>query len=91
MAQGDVPTSPGGPFRRRREKRQLEHLVHESQREVSPSTARAHIKVLEEQDADGDQKAVTQAAEAPTEPPDEKGPAGFHVRAVPIDEPLDDT
>ena len=48
MGQGDIPTSRGGPLRRRREKRQLEHLAEESDREVTPGTDRTHVRVLED-------------------------------------------
>ncbi len=58
---------------------------------MSPIAARAHIKVIEEQAAEGDQPEAD-ASEAPGEGErhDEGRPPGFHVRAVPIDEPLDD-
>jgi hypothetical protein len=88
MGQGDVPTSRGGPFRRRREKRQLEQLAEASGREVMPTTASTHVRVIEDQiDADGQ----ASAAQEPEPPGDDTPPVrigGFHVRAVPIDQPL---
>jgi hypothetical protein len=87
MRHGAVPASPGGPLRRHREKRQLEHLAEESERGVSPVTARRHVKVIEDQAATTDQELASPAAagEALTE----AHPGGFHVRAVPIDQPFD--
>ena len=49
MGQGDVPTSRGGPFRRRREKRQLEELAEASARGVTPRASSAHVRVLDDQ------------------------------------------
>jgi hypothetical protein len=46
MGQGDVPASPGGPLRRRREKRQLGKLAEKSDREVSPTASKAHTSQL---------------------------------------------
>jgi hypothetical protein len=88
MGQGDIPTSPGGPLRRRREKRQLEHLAEVSVREVSPTTARAHVKVIEEQAVGTDRPPEGPDADVMSEPALEAHPGGFHVRAVPIDQPF---
>jgi hypothetical protein len=95
MGQGDVPTSRGGPFRRRKEKRQLEHLAASSTRDGAPRAAAAHVKVLgdgsaaepqerEQQDRETPEPEVTPAADPPPRP------IGFHVRAVPIDQPVGD-
>jgi hypothetical protein len=98
MGQGDVPTSRGGPLRRRREKRQLELLASTSVRDGTPRTSAAHVKVIGDEGAD--------AAEAPDraprdeheheheheETPTSSAPpahiGGFHVKAVPIDQPV---
>ena len=90
MGQGDVPPSPGGPLRRRRAKRQLEQLAEESEREVSPGAAKGHVRVIEVQAAVRDRESEEQEADAPAELPDsdENRPRGFHVRPVPIDQPL---
>ena len=87
MAQGDVPTSRGGPFQRRREKRQLEQLVKASKREATPRTASAHIRVIEDQNDAEDQDLEGQ--ETITVTPQSRID-GFRVRAVPIDQPLDE-
>jgi hypothetical protein len=90
MGQGDIPTSRGGPLRRRREKRQLEQLADESDREITPGTDKTHVRVLEDQAAAEKPKPVVH------EPPDwptDPFPAvrtGFHVRAVPIDQPFEE-
>ena len=90
MGQGDVPTSRGGPLRRRKEKRQLEHLAASTARDGTPPASAAHVKLL------GDQPAVPTRDHEKLEPdaPDtaapQPRPAGFHVRAVPIDQPVGD-
>ena len=97
MGQGDVPTSPGGPLRRRREKRQLGQLADKSDREVSPTAAKGHVRLIEDQAAATD--AATDANEEregkelelkgpETSPSVENRPGGFHVRPKPIDQPL---
>jgi hypothetical protein len=93
MGQGDVPTSRGGPFRRRKEKRQLEHLAASSTRDGVPRASAAHVKVLGDgSEADpenpGDPKATESDTSAAYEPAPR--PTGFHVRAVPIDQPVGD-
>jgi hypothetical protein len=90
MGQGDIPTSRGGPLRRRREKRQLEHLADESDREITPGTDKTHVRVLE------DRAAAEKPDPVEHEPPDRPADpfpevrTGFHVRAVPIDQPFDE-
>ena len=91
MGQGDIPTSRGGPLRRRREKRQLEHLAEESDRDITPGTDKTHVRVLEDQGVVAETPAP--AEQGPSEPPADTIPevrTGFHVRAVPIDEPFDE-
>ena len=88
MRQGDLLASPGGPLRRRREKRQLEHLAEESERGESPGTARRHVRVIEDQAGTTDQELAAPATAG--EPLMEGHPGGFHVRAVPIDQPFDE-
>jgi hypothetical protein len=89
MGQGDIPRSPGGPLRRRREKRQLEQLAGEAREPASFPAPRAHVSVIEDQGAPKVRDAEAPAAETPPEPLDENRPRGFHVRAVPIDQPFD--
>jgi hypothetical protein len=89
MGQGDVPTSRGGPLRRRKEKRQLEHLAASTARDgTTPQASAAHVKLI------GDQPAVAAQDEHEPEAPDTAAPepriGGFHVRAVPIDQPVGD-
>lgn len=91
MGQGDIPTSPGGPLRRRREKRQLQQLAAETRREPSPIAPRAHVSVIEDQTVLKDRGPEAEVSDTPPEPLDESRPRGFHVHAVPIDQPLDDT
>ncbi len=99
MAQGDLPTPRGGFRRRRREKRQLEQLAHTTGRDVpAPRTATAHLKVIEEQGAvvpedraddanlDGDE----QESGSPIDDGVQSRVGGFHVRPVPINEPIGD-
>ncbi|MGP0031487.1 MAG: hypothetical protein ACLPVF_13390 [Acidimicrobiales bacterium] len=79
----------GGPLRRRRAKRQLVELAGEPQRDPSPAAARAHVKVIGDQAAAEENRVPEeQAPDAPAERSDEKLPPGFHVRAVPIDQPF---
>jgi hypothetical protein len=91
MGQGDVPTSRGGPLRRRKEKRQLEHLAAATARDGTPRTSAAHVKVL------GDETATDTAERVDKVEPDtstsdapQPRPSGFHVHAVPIDQPVGD-
>ena len=90
MGQGDIPTSRGGPFQRRREKRQLEQLAEASEREVTPVTASAHVRVIEDQTDAGDLDLEGQEPESPVGDADAVPirSGGFHVRAVPIDQPF---
>lgn len=91
MAQGDVPTSPGGPLRRRREKRQLERLAGESaRRKPNQSVAHRHVSVIEDHSALEGQEADIEAPDARPEPMGDIRPKAFHVRAVPIDQPIDE-
>jgi hypothetical protein len=91
MGQGDVPSSRGGPLRRRKEKRQLEHLAASTARDATPQASAAHVKLI------GDQPAVPvqndhekQEADAPDGCTPQPRTGGFHVRAVPIDQPVGD-
>jgi len=98
MGQGDVPMSRGGPFRRRREKRQLEQLAEASQSEGTPRTTSVHVRVIEDQAGGRDQDLEQQDPDSPIpdspipDSPIEDAPqrrtGGFHVRAVPIDQPI---
>lgn len=88
MAQGDVPTSRGGPLRRRRDKRQLEQLAEATQREVAPRPAAAHVRVLEDQTGAADREPEKQEPDSPADDPPERRIGGFHVRPVPIDQPV---
>ena len=90
MAQGDVPTSRGGPFQRRREKRQLEQLVKASEREATARTASAHIRVIEDQNDAADEDLDGQETNSLGADTPQSRTGGFHVRAVPIDQPLDE-
>jgi hypothetical protein len=87
MRQGDVPASPGGPLRRRREKRHLEHLADESEHGESPATARRHVRVIENPAGTTNQEFAAPAIAG--EPLMEGHPGSFHARAVPIDQPFD--
>jgi hypothetical protein len=88
MGQGHVPTSRGGPFQRRREKRQLEQLAEVSEREVAATPASAHVRVIEERAGDNGPDRENQEPEAPIPDPPQIRTGGFHVTAVPIDQPL---
>jgi hypothetical protein len=95
MGQGDVPTSRGGPLRRRREKRQLEHLAVRTERDGPPRPpAAAHVRVIEDQPAaeakDLEAAEAKPDADAPTDAVPAPRTGGFHVRAVPIDQPVGD-
>jgi len=100
--------SRGGPFRRRREKRQLEQLAEASQSEGTPRTISVHVRVIEDQAGGRDQDLEQQDPDSPIpdspipdspipdspipDSPIEDAPqrrtGGFHVRAVPIDQPI---
>lgn len=96
MAQGDLPTPRGGSLRRRREKRQLQQLAESSERHAAPGTAMGHVKVVEDQSqaltedqaeaANRDREDVE--ADAPVDGSPPRTTSGFHVRAVPIDQPI---
>jgi hypothetical protein len=90
MGQGDVPTSRGGPLRRRKEKRQLEHLAASSTRDGTPRASAAHVKVLGDGSAaEPPERETPEPETTPTGDPPPR-PSGFHVRAVPIDQPVGD-
>ena len=95
MGQGDLPTPRSGPFRRRRERRQLQQLAETSTRDVTPTRSTVHIKIVE------DEFRAAEVVVGPTErdpgihepasPLDDslkERPTGFRVRPVPIDEPI---
>jgi hypothetical protein len=90
MGQGDVPTSRGGPLRRRKEKRQLEHLAASTARDGTARASAAHVKLIGDESAAPAEVAEKQQTEVPDtgDPPPRTG--GFHVRAVPIDQPVGD-
>jgi hypothetical protein len=88
MGQGDVPTSRGGFFQRRREKRQLEQLAKTSEMEVTPRPSSTHIRVIEDQVVSGDQDLEREDTSSPIADPPPSRTGGFHVRPVPIDQPL---
>lgn len=88
MGQGDLPTPRGGPFRRRRDKRQLEQLAGASERDVALKAATAHVRVIEDQSDAPKRDGVEQEADPPVDGPLPPRVGGFHVRAVPIDQPL---
>ena len=92
MGQGDVPTSRGGPLRRRKEKRQLEHLAVSSERDGTPRPpAAAHVRVIEDRPEVKAPDPESEEPEAAVEPPAPPRSGGFHVRAVPIDQPVGDS
>ena len=91
MGQGDVPTSRGGPLRRRKEKRQLEHLAAATVRDGTPPASAAHVKLIDDQPAVPAQPDhQTQEPDAPDANVPQPRSGGFHVRAVPIDQPFGD-
>jgi hypothetical protein len=88
MSKGHLSGSKGGPFSRRRDKRQLEHLAESSDRDVARAAAAAHVKVIEDH-----AEASNRERETDKPDPEDEGPlpirtGGFHVRAVPIDQPI---
>jgi hypothetical protein len=90
MGQGDVPTSRGGPLRRRKEKRQLEHLAASTARDGNPQASAAHVKLIGDQPVAPPQDREQQEPDAPDTNAPPPRPAGFHVHAVPIDQPVGD-
>jgi hypothetical protein len=90
MGQGDVPTSRGGPLRRRKEKRQLEHLAASSARGGTPVASAAHVRVIGDEPAAPARDLETPEPDAPDTRAPEPRTGGFHVRAVPIDQPVGD-
>jgi hypothetical protein len=90
MAQGDIPTSPGGPLRRRREKRQLEQLAGRAAlRDPGPIDAQSHVSVIEDQIALNVGESEGKAPDAPPEASGDMRRTGFHVHPVPIDQPIE--
>ena len=90
MGQGDVPTS-GASMRRRKEKRQLEHLAASTARDGTPQASAAHVKLIGDQPAvaaQDDQRSRTGRTLHLRTAASSRG--GFHVRAVPIDQPFGD-
>ena len=90
MGQGDVPTSRGGPLRRRKEKKQLEHLAAATVRDGMPQASAAHVKLIGDlPPAPAPDHERLELNESDSSVP---GPrtGGFHVRAVPIDQPVGD-
>jgi hypothetical protein len=99
MGQGDLPAPRGGgPFRRRREKRQLEQLVQASKEHIAPTPSATHVKVVEDQaeivvegQAEvGKPELETSESGSATDSAPRSLTGGFHVRPVPIDEPIND-
>jgi hypothetical protein len=98
MGQGDLPASRGGgPLRRRREKRQLEQLAQASKGRLAPGPAAAHVKLVEDSKADvvidNESGVAGRGPDAPEPSSPTEGAlhnltSGFHVRPVPIDEPI---
>ena len=88
MGQGDVPMSRGGPFRRRREKRQLEHLAEASELGVSPHAASSHVRIIEDQSDDLEPDVEKRETDSPIDGSPQRRIGGFHVQAVPIDQPI---
>lgn len=88
MGKGHLPGPRGGPFQRRRDKRQLEILAESSERDVALGMATAHVRVIEDQ-----AEAATRDGEKPVPDSGDDDPVpirtgGFHVRPVPIDQPI---
>jgi len=80
--------SRGGPFRRRREKRQLEQLAEASEPEGAPRTVSVHVRVIEDQVEGQAQDLEKHDPDSPVEDAPQRRTGGFHVRAVPIDQPV---
>ena len=56
----------------------------------APTTASAHVRVIEDQTESGDTNREKQEPEAPEAENVQIRSGGFHVRAVPIDQPFDE-
>jgi hypothetical protein len=91
MGQGDLPTPRGGPLRRRRDKRQLEQLAGASERDISLTAATAHVRVIEDQVEPTNRDPVAEEPDSTVDGPAPGRPGGFHVRPVPIDQPIGET
>jgi hypothetical protein len=98
MGQGDLPTPRGGPLRRRREKRQLEQLAEASEHHDALKPTMAHVRIVEDQAlsstedqaAAGPRDVERQEPDSPMDGAPQNPRLGFHVRAVPIDQPIDE-
>lgn len=88
MGQGDVPASRGGPLQRRRERRQLGQLADKSEREVSPTAAKGHIRVIDHQPSGKEEVEPEEQSLERQEESTENLLRGFHVRPIPIDQPF---
>lgn len=95
MGQGDLPTPRGGPLRRRREKRRLQQLADASDRHVTPRPSVGHVRVVEhrpqviEDLAEAAQRDnERQEADLPVDGSPQRSTGGFHVQAVPSDQPI---
>jgi hypothetical protein len=85
----------GGPLRRRRALRQLDVLALDPERELSPSVAIAHVRVIGEPAVprvaahNGTDSVRRESGSAREESGADGDPAGRRVHAVPIDQPFD--
>jgi hypothetical protein len=55
---------------------------------VSPGAAKGHVRVIEDQSAVQERESEGKDPDAPAELSVESRPRGFHVRPVPIEQPL---
>jgi hypothetical protein len=55
---------------------------------VSPTAAKGHVRVIEDETAVTNSEPEALEPNAPAELSVENRPAGFHVRPVPIDQPF---
>ncbi|HWT82860.1 MAG TPA: hypothetical protein VN648_29100, partial [Candidatus Methylomirabilis sp.] len=67
----------------------LERLAGEAARRKQNRNSHTHVSVIEDQTAFKVREADTQAPDARSVPNDDIPPRGFHVRPVPIDQPID--
>jgi hypothetical protein len=86
--------SDGGIFRQRRANRRLEMLAEDPFRTSDPTAAATHVRLLDAPGAPGAPAGPAAAVEADgpldqgDRPPPDLRPSGFHVKAVPIDQPF---